>query len=123
MKSNLEKKQLKQKVWSIIGYVVSGLLYAFGTGLIITSIIGDYLGAGNAIRKAEQSTPAIFGSGVSWRYYGLFIVIIATIILCLTIFAISKVSDNKEANKEIKANRTKLNLDNAKPDEVKSNQE
>lgn len=114
MKSTLEKKQQKQFVWSIIGYVFSGLIYAFGFSLIITSIIGDYLGAGNAIRKAEQATPNIFGQNVSWRYYGIFLILVATALLCITIYAISKVKDNKEVSKEVKANRTKLNLDNVK---------
>lgn len=101
----------KYSATEIVFIVISGLFILAGLTLAILSIIGDYLGAGNWIRQAEQSMVNIFKWNVSWRFYGLVIGLIGCIILVIDLWVSSKRADRTAANISSKSERVQINLD------------
>lgn len=101
----------KYSASEIVFIVISGLFILAGLTLAILSIIGDYLGAGNWIRQAEQSMVNIFKWNVSWRFYGLVIGLIGCIILVIDLWVSSKRADRTAANVSSKSERVQINLD------------
>lgn len=112
-KITLEQRNKRNKIYEITSYVVSILLGLFGIILIILSIVGDYAIKNNVIKEAEANTLPIFGvNGLSWRYYGIVLVVIALVIYLITTYLTSKSKDAKISLEENKTKRTTLNLNN-----------
>lgn len=118
--TKLEKKKRNAKIATIVSYVISGLTALFGLTLAVISIIGDYLGSNNPIKNWESSTYPIFGAQLSWRYYGVILILLACVIFVITILLVTRKSDASEKLEEKRAARTTLKLDKtpAPTDEV-----
>ena len=101
----------KYSASEIVFIVISGLFILAGLTLAILSIIGDYLGAGNWIRQAEQSMVNIFKWNVSWRFYGLVIGLTGCIILVIDLCVSSKTADRTAATVSSQSERVQINLD------------
>lgn len=97
------------KTGEIVGYVISGLIGAFGLSLLITGTVGIYmkgLSSENPIKIAENALKS--WSHLGFMSWGTIFLILGAIIATLILVKFAKGKDNEYEKAQRRAQRLEL---------------
>ncbi len=89
MKKKLHKKEI---VW----YIISGIIWVAGLGLLVTGIVGGYLpglAKDNPIVQAEKAMASWLHMGLDFKWLGIILIIIGAIIVASVLVYYAKRHD------------------------------
>lgn len=85
----------KIKIREIVGYSIGGLIGAFGLGVMITGLVGTYLGLSskNPVRIAENDVIAWSKINLDFRAWGAIFILFGAIIAMFILLKHAKTHD------------------------------
>lgn len=108
-KTKLSTIKTRVVVATIVSYVVSGLSFAFGLAIALTSILDEHF---KFIKLDDDGTGFLTFVKSTGRWYGLLFIVIGAILFSLTIYLTGRKSDKSEKLEATRKNRVSLNLEN-----------
>ncbi len=88
------KKKVRTK--ELIWYIITGVIWVAGLGLLVTGIVGSYLpglAKDNPIMKAEQSMASWLHMNLDFKWLGIILIVIGAVVATCVLLYYAKRHD------------------------------